>query len=66
MSIELRLSKYCNECPGFEAEVETDEYPVYQTFGGCEVHNTRIRCAHRKRCANIKRYLEARLRDERL
>ena len=46
--ISLEVSKYCNECPSFEAEVN-------KLFANGEVVETIIKCTKREACHAIYR-----------
>lgn len=61
--IELKVEDYCHNCLDFSADVKRPDR-LYAADEVCAViGNTIIRCEYAKRCANIKRYLEQRMRD---
>lgn len=56
--IKLELKDYCHDCTGFEADVE--EPAMLFAIGASEpikFTDTIIRCAHRKRCEHIVKYV---------
>jgi hypothetical protein len=61
--IRVDVEEYCNSCLDFSPDVTravrmfSDNTHVTQT-------DTIIQCEYRKRCANIKRYLEQQTREE--
>lgn len=62
--IELKVEDYCHNCLDFSADVKHPDRlyagdEVCMTFG-----NTVVRCEYAKRCASIKRYLEAKMKKE--
>lgn len=60
--IVLDAEDYCQECPSFEPEVDTIGWT--DTLTQKEViRDTVIRCRYRKRCANMVRYLERKLKS---
>lgn len=55
--IKLEVQEYCHSCSDFEPDVERPE----KYYAGSEevvMTNTVVRCRYRKRCENLKRYLE--------
>lgn len=56
--IELKVEKYCNDCPMFDAETYTDTY-----YENDEKHtNTVIHCKRRRQCRALIKYLEGTLK----
>ena len=53
--IELDVEKYCENCPGFEADVERDH--IEDGIGDEGYHITTITCKSKRRCAAMMRYL---------
>ena len=53
--IELKIEKYCENCPDFEVEVEKIGHQDF--FGNVDV-DTRITCANAGRCKAIKEHLK--------
>lgn len=64
MSIRLKVEDYCQDCLDFKADVTKPErlYACDEEVG--ILGDTVIRCECRKRCANIKRYLEQKMKNE--
>ena len=63
--IRLEVEGYCQECLDFSPDVTTAKRLF--SIDGEEYGNigdTIVRCEHRKRCANIKRYLERQMKGE--
>lgn len=62
MSIELKVEDYCQNCPGFEADVDHDIHTLYGRNEFEEVIEreviTTIRCKYHTRCENMMRYLK--------
>ena len=58
--IKLKVEDYCHECPAFEADVDTSGWYDPQS----QEEDTIIRCRYRKRCANMVRYLERKLKND--
>lgn len=61
--IELMVEDYCHDCDGFEPKVEDSENYVVNESGLPVMGDKLIFCRYRKRCANMARYLERKLRD---
>lgn len=56
--ITLDVEEYCQECPEFEAEVESIKYPDYMgghRIGFCD---TVIRCEHRDKCHQLYKHIK--------
>lgn len=53
--INLEVAEYCQDCPGFEAEVDK-----YRVEGGSDegVHVTTVSCTYSRRCASMVKYLK--------
>ena len=59
MAIRLDVQPYCENCPGFEADVDKNKLEMLSDFKVADViHETTVRCKRRKTCEGIKRYLE--------
>lgn len=63
--IRLEVEDYCQDCMDFSADV-TNPQRVRRGDGELYLGDTIIQCAYRKRCANLKRYLERQLKGEEL
>lgn len=61
--IELMVEDYCHDCAGFEPKVENSDNYVVDEFGLPIVGNKLIFCRYRKRCVNMVRYLERKLKS---
>ena len=61
--IKLEVEEYCHSCLDFEADVKKAER-VRNGHGDMILGDTVVRCAHRNRCLNIKRYLERQTKEE--
>ena len=60
--IQLQVEPYCHQCPDFCSEVmKTD--PVYLGDTKLTLSDTIVKCAYRKRCAGIYRYLNNRFNN---
>lgn len=55
--IELVIEPYCHTCKDFQPDVKRPS-TLYSGSDEYEVGNTTVHCIYRKRCANIKRFLE--------
>lgn len=53
--IQLKVEEYCQYCPEFEADVEKN---TFYSGNGAVFYDTTIRCSHRERCNEIKKYIE--------
>ena len=51
--IEVNVEGYCQNCTRFEADVRQYTYYTNEDEWNC----TEIKCAHRKQCKNIAKYL---------
>lgn len=51
--IRLMIEEYCHSCLDFTPDVVKPQRAVEASMT-----DTVVRCEHRKRCENIKRYLE--------
>ena len=61
--IRIEVEGYCHACLDFSPDItkpQREELPG----GGYSFTDTIIQCEHKKRCANIKRYLEQQARSE--
>lgn len=63
MAIRLEVEEYCHECLDFEADVISPQR-VRNGNGELTMSDTIVQCKHRKRCTNIKRYLERREKEK--
>ena len=62
--IKIEVADYCQDCMSFEADVSK---PVRAYADDDEVGvlgDTVVRCAYRRRCAAIERYLEQQMKKE--
>ena len=61
--IRLDVEKYCEQCLDFNPDIT---YPSRsgKDYGDLVLSDTIVRCENRKRCANIKRYLEQQYKRE--
>ena len=57
MKIRLEVEEYCHECMDFTADV-TNPQRVRNGSGELTMSDTIVQCKYRKRCHNIKEYLE--------
>lgn len=58
--IKLEIADYCQNCPGFEAEVENPTL-IYNALGDVDyLGDTLIRCEHRERCKNVYKQVKKR------
>ena len=57
MGIKIEVEDYCQDCPEFEPDVETNT--LFKGFSTAAVSHV-IRCEKRERCASIERYLRVR------
>lgn len=63
--IRLEVEGYCQQCMDFSPEVTKAKRllgPEGEDLG--YLGHTVVRCEHRQRCANIKRYLERQAKGE--
>lgn len=64
--IRLDVQEYCHNCLDFEADVQAPEKQYIDDLtrfinnmdSNIRISDAIVRCAHRNRCAAIKRYLE--------
>lgn len=54
--IELEVKDYCQGCPEFMAD--TINTTAYDGLGNAVIVDIKVKCAHRGKCAHIKKYLE--------
>lgn len=64
--IKIDVEGYCQQCLDFTPDVVAPVKAYSSDGSGDSViqTDTLIRCEHRKRCANIKRYLEQQMRGD--
>lgn len=60
--IKLEVEEYCQECPAFEPDVDSNTW-YDPTDNLPSVSDTIIHCRYRKRCANMVRYLERKMKN---
>lgn len=58
--IALEVAEYCHSCKEFMPDVETTTYIIddFVAAEPIEIAETVIRCIHRQRCEEIRRYIE--------
>lgn len=62
--IELKIKTYCHDCDSFEPKVEDCSDDWYINEFGLPVTGSRvILCRYHKRCANMVRYLERKMKN---
>lgn len=63
--IKLEVEEYCNECPEFEPDVESESYHYNDDLKCQTIHYCKktIRCTHAKRCKAMLRYLEKKAKE---
>lgn len=61
--IRINVEEYCHQCLDFTPEV-VGPTKIYAGNEEIVLSDTIIQCEYRKRCANIKRYLEHQAKDE--
>lgn len=61
--IEIKVDEYCQDCPYFEAESQTNDY-IDKVIGLRPMITTTIQCEHRFKCRAIKNYLERRMEEK--
>lgn len=54
--ITLDVESYCNNCPGFEADVYIT--CLHSPYNDEQMYNTFIRCGNRNKCKTIYDYLK--------
>ena len=62
--ITLEVADYCQDCLSFEADVTKPERLYACDEEVAVLGDTIVRCEYRRRCANIKRYLENQTKKE--
>lgn len=60
--IRIEVEGYCHTCLDFSPNV-TKPARVYLDSGETYLGDTVIQCEYRKRCANIRRYLEQQTKE---
>jgi hypothetical protein len=63
VAIRLEVENYCNACLEFVPDVVKPQRTILPD-GACTFTDTIVMCEHRKRCNNIKRYLEQQSKGE--
>lgn len=61
--IRLEVEEYCQDCMDFRAYV-TPPQRIRLPNDEITLGDTIIQCEYRKRCMNLKRYLERQMKDE--
>lgn len=61
--IKIDVEGYCQQCLDFTPDVVAPT-KAYSEGNVVFQSDTLIRCEHRKRCANIKRYLEQQMKGD--
>ena len=61
--IRVEVEDYCQSCLDFAADVTTGQ-KSYSEDLTCLITDTVIHCKYRRRCAAIRRFLEAQLKGE--
>lgn len=65
MAIVLKVEKYCDNCPDFEASVKKEELVYYDgMMRPTPICKTLITCEHRERCRCQMEYLAEQKRKE--
>lgn len=64
MSIRLEVENYCQDCMDFSPDVTKPDRVWRSPEDAITLGDTIIRCEYRRRCGNIKRYLEQREKVE--
>lgn len=59
--IKLEVEDYCHECDAFDPVADSVSY---QALGVEQDHDTFVRCSNAKRCRNMVRYLERKLKND--
>ena len=62
--IRVEVEEYCQSCLDFSPDVIRPERCWSADLGEMVLSDTIIQCEHRKRCAQIARYLERRVNKE--
>jgi hypothetical protein len=63
MAIRLEVEGYCQTCMDFSPDVIHPQR-IRTADGDVTFGDTIVQCEHKRRCANIKRYLEQKTREE--
>lgn len=63
--IKLEVEDYCQDCESFVPDTsnDSDTTKTYAGFPSVKIVNTIITCHYRRRCANMVRYLERKLKS---
>ena len=61
--IRIDVEEYCHSCMDFSPDV-TPPIRSFSENGAVKQTDTIIQCEHRKRCANIERFLKQQLKGE--
>lgn len=65
MSIVLRVELYCENCPHFEPESETDIITQNDwNYNPIEIGITQVYCVNRHKCDKIYDYLKSQMKKE--
>lgn len=59
----IDVKEYCSECLDFEPDIERPQ-KFYDAGSEICISDTIIRCENRKRCEQIKRYLERKVLND--
>lgn len=62
--IRVDVENYCQSCLDFQSDVVRPIRAYREGNGEAYWTDTIVQCEHRKRCANIKRYLEQQTKGE--
>lgn len=62
--IRLEVEEYCHNCLDFDADVTAPQRVRMTDDVEFVFSDTIVRCAYRKRCAGIRRYLEQKIKEE--
>lgn len=55
--IKLDVKEYCQECPDFEADIESISYPTFVGDDEVKYHDSIIRCEHRDKCQQLYKHM---------
>ena len=63
--IKLDVEDYCQDCESFvpDTSYDSDTAKTYAGFPAVKIVNTIVTCHYRRRCANMVRYLERKLKS---
>lgn len=61
--IDLKIEPYCHDCDSFEPKVEDSSDWNIDEFGLPVMGDKIIVCRYHKRCANMVRYLERKMKN---